>query len=43
MTHHAWKDRPHKFREDVDDASMCVCGVPVLTHECMEPGERELE
>lgn len=41
MTRPAWMDRPHEFREDVDDASTCVCGVPALTHECMEPGGSE--
>jgi len=27
----------HTFTEDVDDASMCVCGVPALTHDQVYP------
>lgn len=30
---------PHDFTEDVDDASMCVCGVPALTHDRVYPPE----
>lgn len=29
--------RRHEFEEDADDGSMCVCGVPALTHACVEP------
>lgn len=25
--------RAHEFTEDVDDYSMCVCGIPALTHD----------
>jgi len=25
-------DQPHEFVEDVEDMSMCVCGVPALQH-----------
>lgn len=32
MTRPVWMDRPHEFREDVDDYSMCVCGVPADVH-----------
>lgn len=28
----AMKD-PHEFNENVNDASMCVCGIPALTHD----------
>lgn len=28
---------PHEFDEDVADASMCMCGVPALGHEIVEP------
>lgn len=24
---------PHEFHENVNDASMCVCGIPALTHD----------
>lgn len=29
---------PHEFSEDVDDYSMCVCGVPGDQHWRVEPG-----
>ena len=29
--------RLHEFEEDVEDYSMCLCGVPAMTHECVEP------
>lgn len=29
--------RRHEFEEDVDDGSMCVCGVPADSHGCVEP------
>lgn len=28
----AWMDRPHGMREDADDYSMCICGVPGDEH-----------
>lgn len=28
-----WRDWPHEFVEDTDDGSMCICGVPALTHD----------
>lgn len=38
--HPAKRDDWHEFTEDVDDASMCVCGVPALTHDAVfPPGE----
>lgn len=31
---HAWEPlEPHEFTEDVADGSMCICGVPALTHD----------
>lgn len=33
MSRPGWMDRPHEFREDVDDCSMCVCGVPADVHD----------
>ena len=27
-----WMDRPHEFVEDVEDMSMCTCGIPALQH-----------
>lgn len=43
----AWAECPlcnpevHEFTEDVGDASMCVCGVPALTHDAVySPGEQ---
>ena len=30
---------PHEFNEDVDDASMCMCGIPALVHWRYEPRE----
>ena len=33
MTRPVWMDRPHEFREDADDYSMCVCGVPADVHD----------
>lgn len=27
----------HEFREDVEDYSMCRCGVPALTHDRVFP------
>lgn len=26
-------DGPHDFEEDINDASMCMCGIPALTHD----------
>lgn len=26
---------PHEFIEDINDASMCVCGIPSMTHDCV--------
>jgi hypothetical protein len=37
MSRPAWMDRPHEFHEDVDDCSMCVCGVPAMHHRVVEP------
>lgn len=37
----SWMDKPHEFREDVDDYSMCRCGVPALTHHLVEPEEKQ--
>lgn len=31
------QQRLHEFEEDVDDGSMCICGVPALGHEVVEP------
>jgi hypothetical protein len=31
--------RPHEFDEDVNDGSMCMCGVPALYHHLAEPEE----
>lgn len=40
MTRGEWlADRLHEFEEDVDDASVCLCGVPALTHAAVEPVE----
>jgi hypothetical protein len=39
MSRPAWMDRPHEFREDTDDYSMCRCGVPALTHDQIEHPE----
>jgi hypothetical protein len=33
----AKRDDWHEFTEDVDDASMCICGVPALTHDAVFP------
>lgn len=27
----------HEFTEDADDYSMCICGVPALTHDQVYP------
>lgn len=27
----------HEFTEDVADASMCVCGVPAISHDAVYP------
>ena len=32
---------PHEFDEDVEDGSMCMCGVPALGHEIVEPIAKE--
>lgn len=29
MTDPDWRNQPHEIREDVDDASMCLCGLPI--------------
>ena len=29
--HPTWRVT-HEFTEDINDASMCVCGIPALTH-----------
>lgn len=29
---------PHEFDEDVNDASMCMCGVPAIYHDRVFPG-----
>ena len=29
----------HEFIEDIDDASMCICGVPALSHDVVYPPE----
>lgn len=29
-------DRSHEFMEDVDDGSMCVCGIPASAHDAWE-------
>jgi len=26
---------PHEFREDVNDYSMCMCGIPAITHDAV--------
>jgi hypothetical protein len=26
---------PHEFREDVNDYSMCTCGIPAITHDAV--------
>jgi len=36
-------DEPHEFREDVDDYSMCVCGVPADVHADVEIGRRDVD
>lgn len=36
MARKPWMDRPHEFVEDVDDYSMCVCGVPGDVHADVE-------
>jgi hypothetical protein len=36
----AKRDDWHEFTEDVDDASMCICGVPALTHDAVFPPGR---
>lgn len=28
---------PHEFDEDVEDYSMCMCGVPAMVHYFVEP------
>lgn len=30
-------DVGHEFTEDVADASMCICGIPALTHDSVYP------
>jgi hypothetical protein len=32
---------PHEFNEDVADGSMCMCGVPALTHHLVEGTDDE--
>jgi hypothetical protein len=32
-------DAPHEFDEDIEDGSMCMCGVPALMHFLVEPVE----
>ena len=31
-----WMDQPHEFRENVNDGSMCLCGVPATVHHLVE-------
>ena len=33
MSVHAWENEVHEFREDVNDYSMCLCGIPQLAHD----------
>ena len=33
MSIRAWENDVHEFHEDVSDYSMCLCGIPALTHE----------
>lgn len=35
----AYWDGPHPFTEDHNDFSMCLCGVPALTHDQVYPPE----
>jgi hypothetical protein len=30
--HEATQVQVHHFHEDVNDASMCICGIPAVTH-----------
>lgn len=39
MTRPAWMDQPHEFRENGNDASMCLCGVPANEHDQWELGQ----
>lgn len=36
--HPTWRVS-HQFTEDVNDASMCICGIPALTHDSVLPPE----
>ena len=29
MSRPKWCDRPHEIREDINDGSMCRCGLPI--------------
>lgn len=33
MPRPAWMDRFHEFREDLNDCSMCACGIQALYHD----------
>jgi len=33
MSVHTWENEVHEFREDVNDYSMCLCGIPTFDHE----------
>lgn len=36
MSRPEWMDKPHEFREDGNDYSMCQCGVPAMYHDKWE-------
>lgn len=36
MSRPAWMDQPHEFRENRNDYSMCLCGVPADGHDRWE-------
>lgn len=39
--HAIWRDAVHEFDEDIDDASMCTCGLPAQQHDEIEPTSGE--
>jgi hypothetical protein len=42
MARRAWMDKPHEFRENVNDGSMCLCGIPAYYHDDWERQQRDV-
>lgn len=42
MSRPTWMDRAHEFVENVNDGSMCLCGMSALHHDLWELGEQQV-